>query len=443
MKAYSTLKIKIQWGVQLCGWLILLVAAGAPFSPVPAAGQPGTASSTPSGIHSSSEQSRQAVSAAGSLDPLPRVFPAGLSYVGAFRVPNQDSSGRPLGYGGHALSYDAAAHGLYFGGHDWYQELCEIGIPAVIDLGHTATILQNCTDVTEGRLGLIDDGTVKLGGTLLHNGQLIVSAYTYYDADGDQTLSHFGGLPDLSQTGDVQGPYQVGAWAGIVSGYMAPVPPEWQADFGGPALTGNCCLSIISRTSYGPAVSVFDPDDIGTANPVPATSLLYYPASDPLAEWDATSPYFNGTTQIVGVAFPPGSRSVLFIGRHGTGDFCYGTGAACGDPVSPYQGTHAYPYVHQVWAYDALDLLAVREGDLQPWEVRPYMIWQLDEMDSSGSASVSGAAFDPASGRLYVTENYGEEPIVHVFQITVSPEPVLDLSLYLPFGGRNVRVVAR
>jgi hypothetical protein len=372
-----------------------------------------------------------------SLETLPRIFPVDLAYIGAFRVPNQDNNSSPLGYGGHALTYDSALNGLYFGGHDWDQELCKIGIPSEIDLGQTGSILQNCTDVTEGRLGLIDDGTVKLGGTLLYNGRLIVSAYSYYDADGNQSVSHFSGFQDLTQTGDIQGPYQVGDWAGIVSGYMAPVPPAWQAELGGPALTGNCCLSIISRTSYGPAVSVFDPDEVGTANPVPAVPLLYYPASDPLAEWDAASPYFNGTTQIVGLAFPPGARSVLFFGRHGVGEFCYGTGEACNDPVNPYQGTHAYPYVHQVWAYDALDLMAVQEGDLQPWEVMPYTIWQLDEMDSTGSASISGAAYDPAGGRLYVTENYGDEPVVHVYQITVSQEPVLDQRLYLPFGGRD------
>ncbi len=377
--------------------------------------------------------------AEGSLDLLPRIFPVNLTYIGAFQVPNQDNNGRPLSYGGHALAYDEAAHGLFFGGHDWDQELCEIGIPAVIDLGQTASILQNCTDVTEGRLGQIDDGTVKLGGTLLHDGKLIVSAYSYYDADGNQSVSHFSGLPDLSQTGEVLGPYQVGDWAGIVSGYMAPVPAEWQADLGGPALTGNCCLSIISRTSYGPAVSVFDPDQVGSIDPVPANPLLYYPASDPLADWDATGPYFNGATQIVGIAFPPGSRSVLFIGRHGVGEFCYGTGEACNDPVNPYQGTHAYPYVHQVWAYDALDLLAVKQGDLQPWEVRPYTIWQLDEMDSTGGATISGAAYDPVGGRLYVTESYGEEPVVHVYEITVTEEPVLDHGVYLPYGGKTRR----
>jgi hypothetical protein len=151
-----------------------------------------------------------------------------------------------------------------------------------------------------------------------------------------------------------------------------------------------------------------------------------------LAEWDATSPLFNGSTQVRGVALPPGARSLLFFGRHGIGEFCYGTGEDCGDPVDSSQGTHAYPYVHQVWAYDLNELAAVAAGDRQPWEVQPYAVWRLDEMDNSGSASLSGAAFDPASGRVYLTENFGESPQVHVYQIRVPAAPGEQAALYLP-----------
>ncbi|MCC7353166.1 MAG: hypothetical protein IT330_05350 [Anaerolineae bacterium] len=369
----------------------------------------------------------EALASPETLADLPLVQAANVQYVGAFRVPNQDGNGNPLGYSGHALGYNPANHALFFGGHDWYQELCEVGIPITISLSSTAPILQNCTDVTEGRLGQVDDYTVKLGGTLVYNGRLIVSAFSYYDADGNQVLSHFASTPNLAQTGDVQGPYQVGDWAGIVSGYMGMVPPEWRSALGGPALTGQCCISIISRTSAGPAVSVFEPDDVGRTNPVTATALLYYPLSHPLAPETTQNGLFNLATAIKGVAFPPGTRSVLFFGRHGTGPYCYGTGEECNDPVDSSKGTHSYPYVHQVWAYDALDLLAVKNGQMEPWEVRPYATWQLNEMDATGGATIRGATYDPASGRVYITEGYGEEPVVHVYQITVSPTEV-----YLP-----------
>ena len=46
---------------------------------------------------------------------------------------------------------------------------------------------------------------------------------------------------------------------GFVAGYMAAVPPEWQSSLGGPAITGQCCVPIVSRTSWGPAAFAFDP----------------------------------------------------------------------------------------------------------------------------------------------------------------------------------------
>jgi hypothetical protein len=361
------------------------------------------------------------------LANLPLLERSALRYVGAFSVPRLDGNGHPLTWGGYALTYNPNRQGLFFGCHDWYQRLGEIGIPATITLTQTASILQNCTDVTKGRLALVDDYMPKLGGTLLYNNRLIVSAYGYYDADYSQVLSHFGSSPDLAVMGEVVGPYQVGEQAGIVAGYMTTIPAEWRSSFGGPALTGQCCIPIISRTSAGPSVSVFNPDDIGNVDPVPAMVVLYYPLEHPLAPVNTQNDYFNLATQIVGLAFPPGTRSILFFGRQGIGPYCYGTGAECGDPVDPYQGAHAYPYVHQVWAYDALDLLAVKNGTKQPWEPRPYALWRLSEMDATGSATIAGATFDPTSGRVFITERYGEEPMVHVYQIETA-----GYNVYLP-----------
>jgi len=207
------------------------------------------------------------------LGDLPLVQGINLRYVGEFHVPNPDGQGNSLGYSGHALGYNPANHSLFFGGHDWYQMLCEVGIPAAINPSVTAPILQDCADVTEGRLDQIDEGTIKLGGTLVYNGRLIVSAFSYYDADGSQQVSHFASSTNLAQTVDISGPHRVGDRAGIVSGYMGLAPQEWRSALGGPALTGQCCISIISRTSFGPSVSVFDPDQVGTLNPVPAAVL--------------------------------------------------------------------------------------------------------------------------------------------------------------------------
>ncbi len=353
-----------------------------------------------------------------SLAQLPLLTQSSLKYLGSFGLPGNDGSGTTQGdltYGGQALSVTPAGT-LLLGGHTWYPTLCEVTIPGI---GGTATVLQRCTDVTEGRLTQVDPGgQIEYGGSLVYGGRLIVSNFSYYDADANQATSHFASGTSLATAGDVVGPVQVGAaGAGFVSGYMGLIPQEWQATFGGPALTGNCCLSIISRTSSGPAVSVFNPDDVGAVSPVPATQLVGYTLARPLADLTAKNAMYVRGDAVGGVAFPTGTRSVLFIGVHGSGQPCYGEGAACGDPVSSYKGDHAYPYVHQVWAYDANDLLAVKNGQRQPSDVRPYLTWQLPEMNNTGSASITGAFYDPITNRIYITENYGANPRVHVYQV--------------------------
>ncbi len=366
------------------------------------------------------------------------VGPDDVSYLGAFDVPASDGSGDMEGtftYGGHALGYDPSTDSLFFGGHDWYQRLGQVSVPS--DFSQPATVLQQLVDPTDGNSSLVDDSTLKLGGSLVFNDRLIVTMYSYYDADSTQALSHFASSLDLTSQADADGPFALEGSANARSkaGYMTTIPAEWQAAFGGPALTGNCCLSILGASSAGPAVSVFDPDDVGVIDPVPASTLLFYPLGNPTtADGTETNDLFIQSDAVVGVAFPAGSRSVLFVGTHGQGEYCYGPGTSdqslhgtpdgegnvyCYDLVSSAKGTHAYPYVHQVWAYDADELLEVLAGARESWEVVPYATFELSGIRDDGGATMAGATYDPDSGRLFVTERYGDNPRVHVFEISL------------------------
>ena len=322
-------------------------------------------------------------------------------------------------------------------GHDWHQRSAEISIPALVigtsigDL-HTAAFRQNFADAVEGRLNQInptDPNSKKIGGQLVYDNQLYVSAYSYYDGAGMQSSSHFARPIELSATGQVIGPLRVGdQYPGFVSGYMAPIPSQWQPLFGGLALTGNCCLAIVGAQSSGPAASVFNPRHVGAVDPVPATPVVGYPPSHPLGSWGTTNPYYNGTTQVTGVVFPAGTRSVLFFGRHGVGAFCYGTGAECNDPADNSKGTHAYPYRYQIWAYDANDLLAVKNGAKQQWEPRPYAVWNfsLPFEHTDDYHRVGGAAHDPSTGRIYVVQGCAAAdcgPIIHAFKVHIGTPP--------------------
>jgi hypothetical protein len=360
-----------------------------------------------------------------SLQARPAVTPTvrqtPLTYLGSFRLPDLDNSGV-----GMALTFNPLRNSLYDIGWDGRAyATAEVTIPG---LGGEATIIQPLRDSLEGRLPLIgnDSGNGRLfGGQLVYNNKLYQSAFLFYDANGIQAASHFSRPLDLSTTGQVAGPFRVGNLnPGFVSGYMGLVPSEWQAALGGPAVTGNCCLSIIGRTSFGPSLSSFNPEA-----PAAATPLVYYDEGhQTLGEYGraVANPRFNGSTRITGIVIPRGSSSALFFGSTGKGVWCYGDGPECNDPSDGNKGDHAYPYVAYVWAYDLNDLAAVRSGQRQPWEVLPYATWELSDVGPTwNNFGTGGAAYDPVTQRIYLLHAGGDdgEPVVRVYSATLGAGP--------------------
>ncbi len=384
----------------------------------------------------------QAQTTAGSLEDLrgmPLVQLGDLTYQGAFRFPDGDLGGpkwHGFSYGGSVITYNPDNDSLFAVGHIQDQLTAEIKPPAQLGLGTTyeslpaATALQDLHDLFEGRISSInsDPNAKYTGGLLVYKNKLYSSAYSYYDAAATQVLSHFVSGLDLKIQGDLKGPYKVGnVGAGFVSGYMGMIPERWQGLFGGPALTGNAALAIISRTSLGPSVHVFNPEDLGTAaSGINATPLVYYDITHPtLGTWDSTGKEYNGATNINGVVFPEGTRSVLFFGGQGIGPFCYGTGAQCADPTEASKGTHSYPYVYKVWAYDALDLLDVKNGVKKPWEILPYGSWNTDSLFpvKTGKAVAGGIGYDPNHNRIYFSRPFagpGGTAVVSVLSVNVA-----------------------
>lgn len=349
-----------------------------------------------------------------------RLVQAGdLIHESSFTLPADDCYTYVQG----ALAFNPARGSLFVAGHDQRQEVSEVSAPA----SGTATVLQSCRSVaTLHAINPSDYNGERIGGLYVVGDRLIIGAYSDYDANESARASHFVRSVTLS-SGAAAGPVKIGALkVAYTAGYMAPIPQVWQSALGGQLLDGECCLSIISRTSSGPSVFAVDPANIlALQNPVPAQPLVYYPLDHPLEPWGASGVHllYNGTTSIRGVVIPEGTRSALFFGRHGIGPWCYGDGAPCGDPVDPYKGNHAYPYQAQVWAYDVADLAAVRAGAKQPWEIRPYAVWKLEGFPS---ADVVGVTTDPATGRIFISERRGGEPMrVHVYRLSgaVTPPP--------------------
>jgi len=372
-----------------------------------------------------------------------------LKYLGAFKVPDKQMGctnwdACVFSYGGGPVAFYQAGNGgsgsLFMGGNAQYNQIAEISIPKLVNSSNindlnTAIDLQNFYDISEGNRnniltgGAPYSGTVNNGGLLVWGNRLIGTVYTYYPGE-TQILSHYTSGLNLSTTGDFSGMFQLaGAGARMVGGYMCKIPTEWQSAFGGPALTGQAALSIISTTSSGPSASVFDPAQLGVVKPVPTIPLVYYPINHPLANPQTQNNDFTVTSTIKGIVFPSGTDSILFFGRNGTGAYCYGEQdldpqSLCYDPVSSSKGPHMYPYRYQIWAYSATELLSVKNGTKNPWDAKPYAVWNFDLPFNRGDSDLQGITFDEATGKLYVSQGYGQigqfdaKPVVHVFEIT-------------------------
>jgi hypothetical protein len=407
------------------------------------------------------------------IPPPTLLSAASLVYKGSIAVPNGTFGHVPPDEGAASfglapafgLAFDPLGHGglgsLFISSKENLLNVAEISIPTPI-IGAVgslpiATVLQGMADPAEGTFQAAAagaDGPVnRIGGLYVVQDKLIFDAYTFYDANNTQTLTHFTRNRTLA-TPSVQGPFATayvrpagGNVGGFLNGYMGSIPSAWQAALGGTALTGNGALSIISRTSSGPGVFAFTPEALAAA--FPAQPLVYYPLEhQTLGAGTPTvaGALFNLADTIHGVAFPASSRTVLFFGTHGFGPWHYGCGVSdpaldgvyncdtgggtgCGDycwydPANGAKGQHAYPYGNFVWAYDANDFAAVKAGTKQPWDVVPYATWTLT-LPYTGVFQIGGVALDAARGLLYIAEVGRQQigcctflPIIHVFQVT-------------------------
>ena len=375
----------------------------------------------------------------------PLLHSCNLQYLGLFRVPlyptppGSDPSAN-LSYGGTALAYDPAHNGLFIvGAVNGIQSgsIAELSIPAPVNGSitsmNTATFLQPFAAVVsklpnDPLIPLSANGNQlpNIGGLIVVGGNIIGTAFVGYDSSGMAMHSHFTVSSTNLASASVSGLYQVGSLGGgLVGGYMTAIPAEWQSKFGCTHLTGQSDLSVISRTSSGPAAFGFNPATLASGvNPVIA--YMYYPVSDPLGPYEGqANPIQSGTTSVAGMVFVPGTSTVLFVGSTGSSYNGYGVGNDWGVP-SNNKGAMALnnSYAFQVWAYNANDLLASLNEFIKPWQVRPYDVWNFTVPGISGNVTIGGVAFDPATNKVYVSllntdqvKPYTNLPLIAVFQI--------------------------
>jgi hypothetical protein len=282
--------------------------------------------------------------------------------------------------------------------------------------------------------------------------------------------------PDLTDP-RVQGPWlMAGRSPSAVSGYMLDIPRGWARDHtaGRPLGTGR--FRDGGWSGMGPTLFAYRPWTEGGAPPPPgarldSTVLLQYASSEETDRIERALDGYQHPDEWEGAAWitaPSGRSAVLFAGTKGTGaKYWYGyvnpagpdrpcvDGAFVGQfPVcrladgtpcpeadlheceghNDYRGWWSGRFGARLLLYDPADLARVAAGAAAPWEPQPYAHLDVDEhlflnptgtdRDMLGSGvqrryRLSAAAYDPASGLLYVLEPFadGARPVVHCWRV--------------------------
>jgi hypothetical protein len=220
--------------------------------------------------------------------------------------------------------------------------------------------------------------------------------------------------------------------------------------------------------------------------------------------YSSTTPY-HMSSHTSGVLFAEGTKSVIVFGEYGSGASCYGVGNStgfaggearttdvpnaeilqwmndnetdsypcgdgtatrayiegtqhqcCYDPKKSSPGSHAYPYILYAWAYDADDLVRVKEGGrivddpspnlvteivesgatlrpgisptstdtYKPYHIKPYAMWEVPQQyNRSALYQFSGSvAYDESSKIMYfpMTNSVdANKPIISAYRLNI------------------------
>jgi hypothetical protein len=375
-----------------------------------------------------------------------------FQYEGAFRVPANTYGSSSLNYSQGPIAYNADNHSIYIVGHAHHQEIAEFAIPALVkssdlsDLNMASDPMQYFSSVLDKASNGNSQNIDRIGGIYyMQEGgstSLLINGYEYYDAAGDNTHTSLmlEDPVDLANSA-VTGFYEFQGGAGHTSGWISTVPQEWQNLLGGSMLTGQSSgIPIISRTSVGPSAFSFDAGNIpsaeSTSNTINTNKLLDFSLANPLHEDlsndDLTNKVWTHLSRVTYGVIIPGTRTYFTIGYSGGHEsgVCYkctqDDGNLCGGYCSPVADDNS-PYY---WLWDVADMIKVKNGILNPWEVEPYDFGPLNI--PFGSNEIGGGSFDPISGILYLSIQYGDNgqgtyarpPLITAFSFSSSVLPV-------------------
>lgn len=384
------------------------------------------------------------------LQSLPRYDIGSLQYVGGFKFPSGTLGESDASYAEGQIALGSGGSTMYLVGNVNQQAIGEFKIPTLINSlsakdFNTASVVQNFSRVLSRPETGNPQAMDRIGGMEYLNGQLVVNTYIYYDAPATATQTTLV-IKDATKlsTSAVAGYHSFSPHA-HASGWMSPIPTEWQAALGGTYIAGNSSgVPIISRLSVGPTAFVFDPTNplLGNLSPsnISMSTLMDFSLdhamgigsqtfNDYMYNVSKTNTLWSHLSRASYGFIVPGTRTYMVVGYNGgmTSGIGYKATQENGY-VCP--GACAYlstDYSNYYWLFDLNDMLKVKAGQLPAYQMLPYAYGKLNlPYAQNGYNEIIGADFDSSKGLLYLSLqsgdrlDYGWNPSVVAFKLTTA-----------------------
>ncbi len=416
---------------------------------------------------------------------LPLISIDSFKYQGGFRMSGKnfgDTNRANMNYSNSILTYNAQNHSLFLIAHPHEEQVGEFFIPEldtspdIINFKIMDKPVQNFTKFYDtDRVNTGIDARFKATGLELIDGKLIINYVNWYDGSGKEidTSVVFQDANNLAN-GAITGPYQLNG-AAHAAGWLSEVPLEWQALLGGTHISGGQSgTSINSRLSVGPSAFAINPADTyfkKESGEIDSTRLLDFPLKNllynkelygpgPITDVNAITYNENGKNDLwtivsgAGYGFiAPNSSTYVTLGKSGGHESGLGykatqiDGHLCSGPCA-YDPADYYSYF---WLWDVNDLLKVKSGELNSYDVRPYDYGKFDVPINVGASFVNGGSFDAASNTLYMSipnadklARYSSLPVfvAYKYEQVIYEKPV-SISLNLDFDIKDEFYLAR
>lgn len=408
-----------------------------------------------------------------------------LEFQGGFNIPSQTYGASNSNYAVGIIEYNPANHSLFLVGHDHENAIAEFSIPALVNSTdhtqlNTATNIQSFVEVLGSSSNGNPQNIDRISGMKLIDNKLIVNAVEWYDAPANNThTSIVIENPANLQSSTVNGYYSLQG-AAHAAGWITPVPGDWQSLIGAEYLSGSSSkYSINGRLAIGISAFAFDHNVFQQppSGTIPTTTLLDFSLSNPLYGDYASyqRPDYN-LTQVLGSTHSghtfadamatvgtndlwtvesqasfgmivPGTRTYFSIGSSGGHNSGIGykatqnNGNLCGGPCA----YDANDYHNYYWLWDVNDLLAVKNGAMNPYDVRPYDYgvfnapYQFDYYKQAPEFhEIRGGTYDAATGTIYLAiydggsfGTYERTPAIAAYKIKQTQFANLDISVLM------------